>query len=393
MINRFRDAAAGQRLLKHAALTAALGTVLLAPAAASAQDVDARWLPWIGCWEESARPVSAESEVALICFRPSEEGGVEAVSLEGAEVLDSQWLHANGVAYDTPLEGCEGWERLTFSASAGRMFLESEHVCEGDIERRASGVISMVSHDEWIDARVLAVGDEKSVWVTRYRSASTEDVVAAGFGEVAEGRTAAIDVARSAGAARPSVHEVVEATNRVDPQAVSAWIVERDARLAVDADRLVQLADAGVPGEVIDVIVAVSFPEHFDVERAAASAGSYAGGAWVGATYPAFYDPFFFSARYGYGYPGYGYGYGGYYRRPIVIVVGPSSPESRGRVINRQGYTSGRSAGTTQSRTPTRAATGGRSSGSSGSATRSSGSSSGRSTGRTARRRGGSGGL
>ena len=389
MIDRLKSSALG--LVPAAALSAALGTLAFAPAPAAAQDIDARWLPWMGCWEETGRTVPANEDRPLVCFRPAEDGGVEAVSLSGTEVVETQWMTADGEAYDTPLEGCEGWERLTFSDRPGRVFLQSEHVCEGGIERESSGVISMVAYDEWIDARVLAVGEEKSVWVTRYRAAGRAATEAAGFEDVADGRRSAIEATRVSAAARPTVEEVVEALEYADEDAVSAWIIERDARLAVDSDRLVQLADAGVPETVIDVILAVSFPDRFQVDRETEQLRQYAGGSWAGPAPWGYYDPFYgslFYSPYRYGYGFNRYGYGGYYGRPIVITVGRTDGSS-GRVVNGQGYTRGQATPSSQGRTPTRGGAVSRgSSGSSGSVRGSSGST-GRSTGRTARRRGG----
>src|SRR5690606_27130918 len=111
----------------------------------------------------------------------------------------------------------------------------------------------------------------------------------------------------------------------------------------------VRMANAGVSREVIDVVVAVSFPERFAVAedetvREQAPRGAYARdpGPW-GFRRPYFWDPFFYGG--GFGYPGsygYGYGYGYGYYRPVVVVVEPRQEGPVGRIINGRGYTRGR---------------------------------------------------
>ena len=153
-------------------------------------------------------------------------------------------------------------------------------------------------------------------------------------------------------------------------------------KLQYDADRL---DDAGVADEVIDVVVAVSFPEQFAVDRDARGRG-------VGGTGPAYRgrlgtrlygrgyyapDPFYFGyTPFGYGYSRLGWWYGAH--RPTVVIVSPRDDADRGgRVVNERGYTRGagpgqNSAGATRIDLPPRGsvspsgASSGRSSGSTG---------------------------
>jgi len=392
------------RAIRAALLAAlALAAVAAAPTTVAAQHTDGRWTPWMGCWEQVGTVSSADAG-ALLCFRPvAGDAGVEMISVEGTEIVGRQTVRADGRDYDTPLEGCQGRERYTFSEHLGRVFMSSEHACEGGVTRSTTGLMAFVSYEEWVDARSVTVGGEGTTWVTRYRAASPSAAEAAGLGEIAAGRAVAIQAGRSAGAVRPGVEDVIEAIGEVSPDVVEAWLVERDARMQLDADALIRMADAGVPEEVIDAAIAVSYPEHFAVAHERRDDRAY-GGAMGASWGPwGYYDPFYGSLfyspfRYGYGY-GLSYGglYGGYYGRPVYITVGRSS-DSGGRVIAGQGYRSGSvsSPGSGRStRSPTMIGGSSGSSrgsvGSSGSVGRSSGASGGTSTGRTARRRGGGG--
>ena len=84
----------------------------------------------------------------------------------------------------------------------------------------------------------------------------------------------AIQAARIYAARNIWLEDVAEAAERVDAKAVEAWVAERGERFAIDADALVKLADAGVSESIIDVVVAVSYPERFAIAgEAGASIG------------------------------------------------------------------------------------------------------------------------
>jgi hypothetical protein len=203
---------------------------------------------------------------------------------------------------------------------------------------------------------------------------------------------------------------------------------------------LIEMADSGVPPSVIDVVVAVSYPEKFVIneggssERRPAEAGPRTASPGLGYSrrLSPFADPFydsygrygyssfgrygygsFYGSRFGYGrgygYSGYGLGYGGGYAggygggaygSPIIVVErrGSDSGRAAGRVVRGGGYAAARgssastgrsarprSSGSSRSSEPAAASARSRSSGSSGS----SGSSSSppRSTGRRAQPR------
>lgn len=394
-------------------LTLSLLAGLAIPAAAPAQETDGRWLAWMGCWEpvgeavtapgaeadareampeagipermiEAGDPEAEPTPGALRCFEPATEDiGVRMVSIDGAEVVATETLRADGIRRDATREGCTGWEAAEFASRPGVVFVSSEHACEGGVTRTSTGMFALLSMNEWVDVRVMTAGEGRTTWVTRYRMADPAGTEAAGFADVAGGRDMSVRSIRVAASAGPSVDDVIEASRHVDAEAVSAWLAERGVRLDIDSDELVRMADAGVPEEVIDMAIAVSFPSRFAVDRGDDRYGRR--GDRYGYGYPAwgYYDPFygpFFYSPFGYGYGRYGY-YGrlGYYR---PIVIRPET-DSGGRVINGQGYRRGTGSSGVRSGLPT----------SRGSAVGSPrGSSGGRSTGRTAKRRGGSGG-
>ena len=388
-----RTAGIGSALFVAAGMMLAAGPL----STAAAQEMDERWLAWMGCWQPVRTSTSADAPESLLCFRPSaDEPGVEMIAVEDGEIAGREVVRADGQPHDATLEGCSGSRRAVFASRPGRVFMDMDQVCEGGVDRSSSGMFAMISSDAWIDARVVTVGGEKLTWVTRYRLATQSQAEAVGLGDIAADRSMAVRSLRLAASGGYSVGDIIEAQAHVDPDAVEAWIVEHETPLAVDADRLVQLADAGVSEGVIDMMIARSYPERFAVS----TGGDGGGRPWLGTA--GYYDPFNggygwgypyygrFGYRYGYGYSpfgfggyspfGYGYGYG-YGYGPTIIRTQPAN--SGGRVISGRGYSSGTSRIGTR---PTGSSRGTASIGTSGG--RSSG---GSSTGRTARRRGGGG--
>lgn len=330
-------------------VTAGLAAALLLPVqdAAGQGDVDARWLPWLGCWTEVGSPGE------MLCVRPAAGAeGMELVTVRGDEVAAIRHLRADGTARETSREGCAGTESATFSSDGHRLYLRSELHCEGGLERQGTGLVAMVSPTEWIRVETVEVAGESAAVTERYREAPDGAAQAAGLVDVTDGREMAVSSARRAAASRLNPDDLIEASRHVDTEAVRTWIAEQDEALDVNAEKLVRLADAGVAEEVIDVVVAVSFPEHFALDRDARGEG---GGVAARGSPDRVRSPYVGRARpsrlfYGYYPSGYGYRlYGRWYhaprhtRRPTVIVVQPREDGGdRGRVVNGRGYTRGR---------------------------------------------------
>ena len=405
-------------------LASFLVVVITQPAEAQDNDYDARWLPWLGCWELTVGPT--DSEAPMLCLRSVAAGkGVEMLSVTDGEIVAQEPIRADGMNRQTSREGCEGWERTSFSDIGYRVYLRAEFVCEGGLERNSGGLMSMVSPYEWLDVRTVEVGGESVPWVLRYQLATREAVEAAGLEDITADRAMAQQVARIAASSALTIEDIIDASAHMDAKAVEAWVVERGDQFTLDASRLVAMADAGVPESVIDMVVAVSYPEHFVVDRGlegnaelAESEYSRRGpygrsgriGYGYGYGYAGYYDPFFLSpfyspyAGYGYnspyrygfgyglGYGGYGFGYGTYGRyRPTIVVVGRRehvAPGPFSRAIRGRGYTRG-SGGSSSGSEGARAQ--GRSGGVSAAPSRPGSSSSGSSSsGRKAKPRGGS---
>lgn len=403
------------RIRAVVALGLVFGAVALA-APLSGQEVDVRWQPFLGCWE----PTGQGAEADLVCIQAAEEpGAVQIVTLSGAEVIGRELIRVDGRRHPVSRETCTGWEEGFFSSDDERIYVRASVSCEGGAVRETSGVLAMASPTEWLDIRTAGAPGRQVAWVQRYVPADPALAQAAGF-EAATGVSHwSARVARMTASQPLDVDDVIEASALVSPEAVQALVAERADRFQLSASQLLRMADAGVSEQVIDVTVAVSYPQQFrlnaagpEVATSALDRGSLRR-RWVGGPGMGWYDydPFYAPWGYRYGYYGYGYGYspyaygygwggGGYGyggwgyggTTPTVIVVdrvGSSGGNQGGRVVAGRGYSRGSSGGSGgQQGAPASAPSS--SSGSAGASGTTSGG--GSSTGRTAVPRGSGGG-
>ena len=313
-------------------LFAAWVAIALATATHPARASVLESLTWLGCWEAivpgeaGARP--AFDSRPITCVSPGERQHSLSIvtELEG-KILSERMLQVDGKRYSAIQGGCSGWESARMSESRARLYVASETSCAGGNERITSAIHMLTAVDQWLEISAVQVRSGKEVSITRYRAISH------GPGRPPLDVPTAIESARIAAAEPLHADDVIEALRYVDPVVVEAMLVETKSRFWMDAVLLLDLAEAGVPSQVIDLMVALSFPDYFVVDETT-------GTPWR----VEFQDPGYQDWRYGhrayYGYPyWYGYGYG--WRYPY-----PPHPASRvrvGRAVSGRGYTRVRS--------------------------------------------------
>jgi uncharacterized membrane protein YgcG len=358
------------------ALTAGL------PAAASAQGPadDPRWAPWLGCWE-MVRENVREGAAALPDGQPPAElppplvvrpaprvcvmgKGLNAVTL--TTTLDGQaplvqTLVADGS--EQPLDGpsCQGTQRLDWSARGTRLYSQAELTC-GEEVRRVWG-LSLIDRDgTWIDIRAVRIGSRETTRVGKFRRVADES---AAPGDAHSSYT---------------LEDVKEGIARVSPRVIEVALVETKASFRLSSRQLIDVADAHVPAHVIDLIVALSYPEQFVVDQPFRREVSR-----FSSTDPFFVSPSVYLAGFGIyddlgfllfywspmSYSSLGL-YGSQYFFGSDGPYGPSGvpvhPPGTGRVINGVGYTQVRPRDTgNTSGSPTTSSTSSSSGGSSGS--------------------------
>ncbi len=329
----------------------------LAPGWAAAQSapVDARWAPYLGCWQlqnentgraltdmtaVAARQAKAEAthEDVMICVTPA--GEANAVSqqtvLNGDSVLD-EVVAADGTARSGENGTCRSTRRAEWSSTGRQLFTRGTVSCEGQPERTITGLSVVTTGPTWIDIQLVEVRASRSLRVRRYVQSREQR------------RLAQAPLANSVGPMeRWTLAEVKEAARHTAPEVLQAALVEVSTKLPLNARRLVELDKAGVPGSVVDVMVALSFPEKFVVES---GGSSYGGGGWGGfggtldpwlisseLAWLSMYSPFGYQ-YYGYYDPRYGPGWGNWVGVVPPVSGGAPVEDPNGRVVNGMGYT------------------------------------------------------
>ena len=353
-----------------AGLLASLGAVVAIAGThgpVEAQELRAGWQPYLGCWQS----MSAEGDQGVLCL-VADGQDVEMLTIVRGAVEFREPLVADGGTHEFERDDCQGTESARFSEDRRRLYTASEVTCDGEAPRRSTGIISMLAHGEWADVRAITMNGAATMWSKKYQRTSNSVLDELGLaGSGARPNPFALRGGMTSAMAPITIDDVIDASRNVDTDAVQAWLAAAEQQFeGLSGDDLIRLEEAGVATAVIDVVVAVSFPEHFALrEETNRNYGSRM-----------YMDPFY------YGYYGYGYGYyGGRYRSwyspgyytPVVVSVNRIPSGGGGRAVAGRGYRAPRS--------PASSSSGASVSGSSGgskSTTRTS-------TGRTAVRRGG----
>ncbi len=324
-----------------------------APARGQDARTDPRWLAFLGCWESNA--------AARVCVVPAPgASAVDLVTVVNGQVTARERIAATGERQPGARDNCTGWESAEWSALGQRVFLRSEYACAGGTTRSASSLIAMSADGQWLYVHGVTARGQTGIRVVRYWEAAPDSGLPSEIAAAPQAGISAVSEARAIAGARLATDDVVEASRHVDAPVLEAWLAERGESFAIDAKRLMALADAGVPPRVIDLMVALSYPRAFAINEASRQAerrvgppdASPAGGAGpIGVVGPidpycytphSWYSPFAYDCSgLGYGqYSPYGFGGYGWYPggSPVTIVLLSSSPRSHGRVVNGHGY-------------------------------------------------------
>jgi hypothetical protein len=308
-----------------AGLVAAL-TVAASAGPLMADQSDDRWQPWLGCWELMSQAADEPKVLPIrtCVMRPANDAGVRiTTTVAGGPPVEEQFV-ADGT--ERPIEDgpCRGMRRAEWSRN-GRLFSRARIECSGSAPYAVSH-LATIAGDTWIDIQGITRGADEAVRVRHYQ-------------RVREGGLPA-DATPPDGSSQFSIEEVKEASRLVTPLVLEAALVETRARFALNGRTMLDLDRSGVPDEITDVMVALSYPDRFRV-RPRTPDGSGAGPVRLAEC--GIYDTCV------YGWDPFGYTdwrVDDYWYAGDVVVIGPPDgggrpPEERGggRVVNHRGYT------------------------------------------------------
>lgn len=309
------------------------------------QKLDSRWLPWIGSWYLISNAVNkADGSVTsknILEIKPGDNRN--SVVMKGSQdekvLYDEKNVIVDSARHPIKDDECEGWYEYSWSNSGKRLLFDSEVICSDNRLRTISGISAFTDPSEWVDIQLLMSGEDRMITIREYRQAID------GQNFPVAGRES--HFARVAAGTNFSIEEIIELTGRVQPEVLEAALVEMRKPFEINSETIMHLSDAGVSPQVVDLMVAISYPDKFTIDRHYAepeerpSPRQYGTAvihpyAWSPFGMWSYYDPFFpwyWSSMYGY------WGWGGYYT-PIWGPPGSGGGYriSGGRLVEGQGY-------------------------------------------------------
>jgi hypothetical protein len=346
-------------------------------ASARPASLDARWTPYLGCWrlhQESVRASGVPvSDVMMVCVAPAtSSSGVTLTTYAAGRPMLTQTIVADGQSHPVNEADCQGTQTNEWSRDGERLFARVDVSCNGRPRRNISGVTVMTNGPTWVDVQATDIDGDSQVRIRRYQRANERP---AGEAELpADIFARAVADSQAVSGATMNLEDVIEASKKVSSPALEAALDETGARFNLNGRALKQLANAGVSANVIDLMIAQSFPNHFRVERSASGAPPVPSSISAGGTsiiysgvpasmaYP-YYDPYYsyysYYSPFAYPYWGSNYYYNNYNYRgyPSTIIVpgggyisgvggggggtaiSNGSADSPGMVVNGRGYT------------------------------------------------------
>ena len=333
-----------------------------APTGSAGQEAglaEPRWLPWMGCWELVADAVdhreveSTGRRVVCVAPRPDGSGVALTTHIDGV-VVSSNTVVADD--RDRPLQeqGCSGVQRSSWSADGHRIHSRVEGSCEEGGVRSLSGLSMLIEPSRWLEVQSVSLdsGSHREILIRHYQRLDDVATEQLGFAPLDAAAAARAATARAAVSGQLDLDDVLEMTAAMPVEVVEAAILESDSTFDLDRDALFRIADAGVNEHLIDLMVAVSFPEQFVVDTEPSGGGGghgvYGVSPYQGSCYGLYYGSMY--GPYGYcdtwftpwGYSYYGPSYGSpYYRYPysrVSVSVPATGSLYGGRVIKGRGY-------------------------------------------------------
>src|SRR5687767_3349947 len=121
-----------------------------------AQQLDARWAPFAGCWE-------LVDGGATSCVAPSTAGAVTLTTIvEGKPVLE-QTIIADGAAHALSETDCTGSQRHEWSRDGRKLFGRAELRCAGQPVRTVSALSLMTGDNSWLDVQAIEIAGSTSL--------------------------------------------------------------------------------------------------------------------------------------------------------------------------------------------------------------------------------------
>jgi hypothetical protein len=193
---------------------------------------DARWYPWIGCWERSGE---AGASAQLTCVRPSTGASADIMTIANGVVESREHLVVDGQPHPIDKDGCHGSQTATWSASGNRIYVGSAYSCSGSLHGRSTRMFAILPSGVWLDVRDVHAGGGWVETMTRFHDVGLPNSVPADVRSQIAHHELAAATARAAASAPVASGDIAEAMRAVDTAVVQSWLSARGQASAGEA--------------------------------------------------------------------------------------------------------------------------------------------------------------
>jgi len=298
-----------------------------APGGAAAA-TDSSLAPWIGIWTLLAdraqdRAGEADSQ-ATVVIQPAPDGKGFAITRKAPQQPEAkETLILDGSKQPIEAKDCAGWQSAKWIPETAVIIGSSAVTCKDSGSFSTSSLKMMLAADQMIDIFGIKTGDQMRVATRRLQF--SRDLPSAGSSRSGPAGTAA----RMAAAAPWKLEGVLNLSGMVDVPILQAALVEKNVQLDVNAKSLKKMRAAGLPDEIVDLLVALAFPREFHVQtdgRVKLQSVSDSSAGLSGSSYfpSAFPSAFYYSSPYPYYYRDNWFYYGSPFWSDYYFILVPS---------------------------------------------------------------------
>ena len=194
---------------------------------------DARWYPWIGCWQRSGDTGASNQ---FTCVRPGGDGSADILTISNGAVESRERLVVDGLAHPIDTDGCRGSQTASWSTTDGgsRLYIGSAYSCAGGLRGRSTRMFAILPSGVWLEVRDVHAGGGWVETVTRFHDAGLPASIPASVRSEISHRGLIVATARAAASAPVSEADIAEATRSVDTAVVQSWLTARGEGAASD---------------------------------------------------------------------------------------------------------------------------------------------------------------
>jgi uncharacterized membrane protein YgcG len=248
-----------------------LGFLFLFPGFTEAQinpasRIDSSLAPWIGTWtiadyqsNDRAKDLNRNTVVEI---RLTEDGTGIEISRKVPDQLDvNEVLIPNGNKQPVKTQDCTGWQTTKWVPEAGLLISSSEMDCKALGSMTTSTLKMILARDQMVDILAVKVAGQTRLAIRRLALRHEES-------PAMESQSSLAIAAARAALGRPwSLDTIIQLSRTIDTPILEAALLEKQDELKLTSNSLKKLQSAKVPTKIVDLLVALAFPDKFDVFR------------------------------------------------------------------------------------------------------------------------------